>query len=120
MYKNNNKSFDIKRYAFQSFKHYAGKSMIFMISLAVTLVLSLLNILTSYDKTLQELYKSRYSNIEGANLGTNIMFGILVVLVTLVGALIIYNSFNIVIAKRTRHFGLLTLIGASQKQIKQS
>lgn len=46
-------------------------------------------------------------------------FAIIIVFFMLVGTLIIYNAFNIIIAKRTRHFGLLTLIGASKKQIKK-
>lgn len=46
-------------------------------------------------------------------------FYIIIAFFALVGSLIIYNAFNIVIAKRTRHFGLLTLIGASKKQIRQ-
>ncbi|MCL2159813.1 MAG: ABC transporter permease, partial [Oscillospiraceae bacterium] len=48
-----------------------------------------------------------------------LIFGIVVVFFMLVGALIMYNAFNIIIAKRTRHFGLLTLIGASKKQIRK-
>ena len=51
--KNNNKSFSISRYAFQNFKHYGGKSMIFMIVLAVTLVMSLLNISTSLQRSIE-------------------------------------------------------------------
>jgi len=46
-----------------------------------------------------------------------IIVGSIIAFFMLVGALIIYNAFNIIIAKRTRHFGLLTLIGASKKQI---
>ena len=49
---NKNKSFSITRYTFQSFRHYGGKSIIFMIALAVTLVLALLNILTSLQGSL--------------------------------------------------------------------
>lgn len=48
-----------------------------------------------------------------------IMFYVIIIFFAIVGAIIIYNAFNIVIAKRTRHFGLLTLIGASKKQIRK-
>src|SRR5215469_8516009 len=48
-----NKSFSITRYAFQSFRHYGGKSIILMIALAVTLVLGLMNISTSLQRTME-------------------------------------------------------------------
>jgi len=53
------------------------------------------------------------------NTGDRIFFYVIIAFFTIVGAIIIYNAFNIVIAKRTRHFGLLTLIGASKKQIRK-
>lgn len=114
-----NKSFSITRYAFQSFRHYGGKSMIFMIALAVTLVLSLLNIMTSLEKTIQEHYSGIYGQLDQLDNGNKIFLYALIVFFMLVGTLIIYNAFNIIIAKRTRHFGLLTLIGASKKQIRK-
>ena len=62
-----------------------------------------------------------YSYLRAALNGfeTSLVFYIIIAFFALVGALIIYNAFNIVIAKRTRHFGLLTLIGASKRQIRR-
>ena len=51
---NENKGFSIALYAFQSFRHYGGKSIIFMIALAVTMVLALLNMSTSLQRTMIE------------------------------------------------------------------
>jgi len=116
MAENKNKSFSITRYALQSFKHYGGKSIIFMISLALTLVLALLNIMSSLQSTFNT---DMYGIVrdEGLTTGDKVVFIVIIVFFMLVGALIIFNAFNIIIAKRTRHFGLLTLIGASKKQI---
>ena len=58
-----------------------------------------------------------YASLHGFE--NQLVFGIIIAFFMLVGALIIYNAFNVVIAKRTRHFGLLTLIGASRKQIRK-
>lgn len=63
-------------------------------------------------------YNNFYLLASGNNIGDRIVFYVIIALFIFVGALIIYNAFNIIIAKRTRHFGLLTLIGASKKQIR--
>ncbi len=52
-------------------------------------------------------------------LSDKIIISVLILFVVLIGSLIIYNAFNIIISKRTRHYGLLTLLGASKKQIIQ-
>ena len=44
--------------------------------------------------------------------------GILFVLM-LMGALVIYNAFNIIVARKTNEYGLMTLVGASQSQIRR-
>lgn len=40
-------------------------------------------------------------------------------LLILMGALVIYNIFNIMVIKRVQEYGMLTLVGASRKQIRR-
>lgn len=70
-----------------------------------------------FDRDVQ--YNSFYLSASLNDRNNRIVFYVIIAFFAVVGALMIYNAFNIVIAKKTRHFGLLTLIGASKKQIRR-
>ncbi len=48
------------------------------------------------------------------------MAGILIAIVMMASILLIYNAFSISVSERTQQFGLLSSIGATKRQIKQS
>ena len=66
---------------------------------------------------------TRYQGIQSDSLlqdSLTVMAGILAVVVVAASVSLIYNSFSISVAERTRQFGLLASLGASKRQLRRS
>lgn len=61
-------------------------------------------------------YQYLNANLQNPLIITIISVALLILM--LAGGIIIYNAFNIIVAKKTKQYGLLTLVGASKKQIR--
>ncbi|MCL2321852.1 MAG: ABC transporter permease [Oscillospiraceae bacterium] len=63
-------------------------------------------------------FNERYLSANLQDPTTVLAIAIILFILILTGVIVIYNAFNIVIIKRTHQYGLLTLIGASKRQIR--
>lgn len=63
-------------------------------------------------------YNYAYLSLNTYSTDVIVMVALALAILLATGAIVIYNAFNIVVTKRIRQFGLLTLIGASKQQIK--
>ena len=66
---------------------------------------------------------TRYQGIDSGSLlqdSLTVMAGILAFVVAVASVSLIYNSFSISVAERTRQFGLLASLGASKRQLRRS
>lgn len=66
---------------------------------------------------------TRYQGIDSGSLlqdSLTVMAGILALVVAVASVSLIYNSFSISVAERTRQFGLLASLGASKRQLRRS
>lgn len=65
----------------------------------------------------------RFMGVSGDKLFNTLMFtagGILIALIMIGSVFLIYNSFNISLNERTRQFGILSSVGATAKQLRNS
>ncbi|MDK2980080.1 MAG: putative transport system permease protein [Chloroflexota bacterium] len=65
----------------------------------------------------------RFMGVSGDKLFNTLMFtagGILIALIMIGSIFLIYNSFNISLNERTRQFGILSSVGATAKQLRNS
>lgn len=67
------------------------------------------------DFSLNESYLSSDLNDPSAI----IMIAVILFILALAGALVIYNAYNLSVVKKVHQYGLLTVIGASKKQIRR-
>lgn len=61
-------------------------------------------------------YQYLNANLQNPMIITIIAVALLILM--LAGGIIIYNAFNIIVARKVNQYGLLTLVGASKKQIR--
>src|SRR4029453_16366315 len=66
-----------------------------------------------------EITKETQDSIKSSLSFLTIFFGIFAVIAVVVGAFVIYNSFAIIVAQRTREMALLRAIGARRRQVRR-
>jgi putative ABC transport system permease protein len=67
-----------------------------------------------------EITKETQDSIKQGLSFLTIFFGIFAVIAVVVGAFVIYNSFAIIVAQRTREMALLRAIGARRRQVRRA
>ncbi|MCL2671265.1 MAG: ABC transporter permease [Clostridiales bacterium] len=73
-----------------------------------------------YSYNSEYLRFSGVSNIDSFNAVLYTLGGILIGLIVIGSVLLIYNSFSISVAERTRQFGILSSVGATKRQLRRS
>jgi putative ABC transport system permease protein len=68
----------------------------------------------------EEITEETQSNIKEALSFLTIFFLVFAIIALFVGTFVIYNSFSIIVAQRTREMALLRAIGARRRQIRRS
>jgi putative ABC transport system permease protein len=67
-----------------------------------------------------EITEETQSDIQQSLSFITVFFGVFAAIAVVVGSFVIYNSFSIIVAQRTREMALLRAVGASRRQVRRA